>query len=138
MADGRERRSIPAARASRARTTTILAVAASRSRGSPGQVDQGEEENPDHVDEMPIESGDGDRRVIVWAICVSGCAQCNEAEHDNADCNMHGMNSGRDEVDREELKGCTCSGSTDGEIVSRHEMFVKFHPVFQNLETQEN
>src|SRR4051812_6760601 len=119
VAGRREAPSTPAGRANRARPTTVPVADAIPSSGPPWQIDQGEQHDPDDVDEMPIEAGDGDGGVIILRIRVMNCTQRDRAEYRDANRDMQGVNARRHEVDREKLKRCASLGSTDCEVETR-------------------
>ena len=74
-------------------------------RGTVNEVEQGEQENPHDIDEMPIQSADFDG-LVVRAVEVAQVGAHHQPGHDaDADDHVNGVQAGHDEVEAEEQRG---------------------------------
>src|SRR5512137_933852 len=69
--------------------------------GSLDQVEQREEEDPDEVDEVPVEAGELDRRRVARAELAAGGPHRHPAQDAHADEHVEPVQAGHEEVDRE-------------------------------------
>ena len=68
---------------------------------SPEQIKQREQENPDNIDEVPIEAGHFDRHVIFRTVGIAESHPSEPSHQPKADDHMQGMEAGHHKIDPE-------------------------------------
>src|ERR1700730_7507455 len=68
----------------------------------PDQIQQGEQEDPDDVDEVPVEDADFDRAVVFLRDGAAPGPREHHQHNADADDHVHRVQPGHDEVEREE------------------------------------
>ena len=85
---------------------------------------------------MPVEAGDRDRRMIRVRIRASMRAPSDHDQHDNSDRDVHGMESGCDDVKGEEQIDSGRLRSRNSEIETWQQMLAIFYAVFDALKAE--
>src|SRR5262249_50655613 len=107
-----------------------------RSSVAADQVEEGKEEDPDDVDEVPVEPGDLDRRVVGGADATRP-RHPKEPGHDaEPDDHVEGMEPGQREVEREEDLRRVRLGAVPHEVRPGDEVLVELVPVLVALDAQ--
>src|SRR4029453_10089824 len=89
------------------------------------QVEQRKEEDPHDVDEVPVQAGDLDGRVIRWPD-TAGPPHPGQPRHDpEPDHHVEGMEPGEREVEGEEYLRRVLLRSFPVEVGARHEVLVE-------------
>src|SRR6516225_397616 len=96
---------------------------------APDQVEQGEEEDPHDVDEVPVQARDLDRRVVAGADAPRP-RHPEEPRHDaEPDDHVKGMEPGQREIEREEYLRRVRLGAVPHEVGTGDEVLVELVPV---------
>src|SRR5512133_287657 len=66
------------------------------------QVDEGEDEDPDEVDEVPVEPRELDRHVVLGRVGARAGLEPDDEQHRHADDDVDPMEAGDEEVERHE------------------------------------
>ena len=77
-------------------------VCRARHSRSPHEIEQGKEENPDQIDQVPVQAGELDRRVVLGREMVSQRAGEHPGDDAHADQNVDAVQPGHEEVHAEE------------------------------------
>ena len=102
------------------------------------QIQKGEQENPDDVDEVPVESGDLDWREMAGRK-FSDASEERENQHDeNSDCNVNCVETGHGEIEPKENLGMPWIGLMPLEIQSRHQMVGPVLVIFDAFQNHKN
>src|SRR6476469_2695873 len=66
------------------------------------QIQQREQENPHHIDQVPVQAAQFNRRVIAWAKLSTMRTQEQPGQEAQANERVEGVQAGHSEIEREE------------------------------------
>src|SRR5262249_15374083 len=102
------------------------------------EIENRQQEDPDDVDEVPVETGDLDRVVVRGREAAAPCEKADHRHHADPDRQVEGVDAGHREVEPEEEADAVTLGALIGEAEPRDETLVPVRPPLVALEREED
>src|ERR1700759_2510521 len=97
-------------------TKSERVAAKSTSCRSPRQIDESEQNYPDQIDKVPVQTGNADLGVIAIRIRVIPGPPADHNQDGDADRDVNPVQRRRDEIEREELEARASLNFSIGEV----------------------